>query len=461
MRWLVEVTPLGKAETDSVTVDADSWHKALERARLQRGEAAQLNGFSIELLAIGCRAIDPASRLRYTVTSLGEAAAPAAVPKFSGSSSNAREIATPDAVPFDVVFRREEAPTDAVPLTYREYVLSVPSGTTEGSADELLRRHLKTVRAALVDMPAGKVVNLAVFEAPFVEPPVTRPLATLTWKDWNAEPSVGFPRSAVSSAPGIPLAKGGTLHVDKPQSAPPAAEPVSPAAPIANAPGAREVSAQTADPPSDRPASARMSPQPMGTAELLGSSSSVGAMGPRPRMRADELLGELFESMHELQFVRDPISGGDLCLTIATEAIPSRAGIVHLYDMGRREFVVASTSGEAIKRLTSRRHPESDAMLSRAMRSPEALVIASLADDEMPVAPRYVELGGVRSLVVARATVRGRCFGAIELIDPLDGFPFTTVEGNAIAYIAQQFAEFVASRGSAVELPAQGPPRGR
>jgi hypothetical protein len=58
MRWLVEVTSLGKPEKDSLYVDADSWQKALQVARTLRGEGDPMSGFSIELLDDGCRAVD-------------------------------------------------------------------------------------------------------------------------------------------------------------------------------------------------------------------------------------------------------------------------------------------------------------------------------------------------------------------------------------------------------------------
>ncbi len=67
MRWLVEVTSLGKSEKESLFVEAESWQKALQAARAQRGETAPMSGFSIELLDEGCRAVDPMSRLRYEV----------------------------------------------------------------------------------------------------------------------------------------------------------------------------------------------------------------------------------------------------------------------------------------------------------------------------------------------------------------------------------------------------------
>src|SRR5580700_6505875 len=84
MRWHVEVTSLGKAEKDSLYVDAESWQKALQSARTQRGEDGSMAGFSIELLTDGCRAVDGATRLTYLVQPAAEAAARAAFAIPSG-----------------------------------------------------------------------------------------------------------------------------------------------------------------------------------------------------------------------------------------------------------------------------------------------------------------------------------------------------------------------------------------
>ena len=75
MRWVVEVTALGKSEKESLFLESDSWQKALQGARAQRGDTAPMSGFSIELLDDGCRAVDPVSRVRYEVRKAPEEAA--------------------------------------------------------------------------------------------------------------------------------------------------------------------------------------------------------------------------------------------------------------------------------------------------------------------------------------------------------------------------------------------------
>jgi GAF domain-containing protein len=165
------------------------------------------------------------------------------------------------------------------------------------------------------------------------------------------------------------------------------------------------------------------------------------------RARGEDLIADLFEAMHDLHFVRDALEGGEFCLTLAMEKLPSQAGIVHLYDIDRREFLVTSTRGAGTGKLLLRRHPESDPLLSAAMRKQRAVVLADAAQSDAATLDRFVALGGARSLIVAPAVQSGRFLGAIELLNPLDGQPYTDAEGNALSYIAEQFAVFIASVG--------------
>src|SRR5688500_1975118 len=67
MRWLVEVSSLSKSDAQKYCVEAESWQRALQAARSQRGEEGPMSGFSIELLEEGYRAGDPVARVRFVV----------------------------------------------------------------------------------------------------------------------------------------------------------------------------------------------------------------------------------------------------------------------------------------------------------------------------------------------------------------------------------------------------------
>ena len=105
MRWHVEVTSMDSADAQSVVVEAESWQKALHAARVARGDAGPISGFSIELLDEGYRAVDPLARRRYDVKRAAEGtaltAANASVASASASSAApaSEPIATPIAPP--------------------------------------------------------------------------------------------------------------------------------------------------------------------------------------------------------------------------------------------------------------------------------------------------------------------------------------------------------------------------
>src|SRR3954462_10739605 len=68
MRWFVEVASSSQKEApEQWVVEATQWQPALQAARSLRGEAAEVSGFSIELLEGGFRAVDPTTFVRYVV----------------------------------------------------------------------------------------------------------------------------------------------------------------------------------------------------------------------------------------------------------------------------------------------------------------------------------------------------------------------------------------------------------
>ena len=67
MRWIVEVSSVGKADKHAYCVESESWQRALQLARSIRDDHGPMTGFSIELLDEGFSAVDPMTRLRYFV----------------------------------------------------------------------------------------------------------------------------------------------------------------------------------------------------------------------------------------------------------------------------------------------------------------------------------------------------------------------------------------------------------
>ncbi|HEY2515308.1 MAG TPA: GAF domain-containing protein, partial [Polyangiaceae bacterium] len=265
-------------------------------------------------------------------------------------------------------------------------------------------------------------------------------------------PPAATPFAAHASAPPAPqaLANNPFLAPVDPFAAPAAPLPIGVPVPATGAP------APPAPTPFTAPAAiARRPSDSFRTAALRGSSPRHPTPS-RPSYRqtvgrratGDELIANLFEAMHELQFARDVIEGGDYVLALALEMIPSRAGIVHLYDIDRREYVVACTSGQGVEALLNRRHSEGEPLLAAAMRKRRAIVASDAnADENVRTAERFGVVGGATSAIVSPVMQGGRFIGVIEVVNPLDGTPFTEDEGNAIDYISEQFGEFVSNHG--------------
>jgi hypothetical protein len=168
----------------------------------------------------------------------------------------------------------------------------------------------------------------------------------------------------------------------------------------------------------------------------------------RGRVTGDELITSLFESMHDLHFLRDALDGGQFCLALATEVLPARAALIHFFDIEKREWVVACTRGKDMAALLATRAPESDEVLKAAAKNRRAVVHA---DARTMSSARYAAAGGAQSVIIAPIMQAGRALGALEIINPLDGRAFDADEGNAVTYIAEQYAEYLGSRGIVVD----------
>src|SRR5207302_6674155 len=119
-------------------------------------------------------------------------------------------------------------------------------------------------------------------------------------------------------------------------------------------------------------------PAPMGNQQ--GMVRTPSGRFVRGRVSGDELITSLFESMHDLHFLRDALDGGQFCLALATEVLPARAAIIHFHDIERREWVVACTRGKETARLLVMRTPADDEILREAARKRRAIVVGNAAN---------------------------------------------------------------------------------
>ncbi len=165
------------------------------------------------------------------------------------------------------------------------------------------------------------------------------------------------------------------------------------------------------------------------------------------RVRGDELISELFEALSDLAFLSDPLEGADFVLGVALEKLPSALGFVSFFSLDSREFVVVRVSQGAAPGLVLKRAGERAGLATRAMRANQAVVLTDGAADAVADDPRWGASGiSPTTLICAPVKLGGRYLGLIELANPVDGVPYTSGDGHAVSYMAQQFAEFLAQR---------------
>ena len=185
---------------------------------------------------------------------------------------------------------------------------------------------------------------------------------------------------------------------------------------------------------------------------LVTRSAPHASIEPNRRSNAggheDDLIAELFDAMHELHFLSDAIEAGDFCLRICLEKLGCESAVVHIYQSDTREFVVTNARGGTANRLLLRRFAESDAALASVMSQRRPVVLEAAANgDDQSERERCVARDGWRRVLLAPVMPVGRFLGAIELFNTVHGGPFSQSDSNALAYIAQHFADFIATHG--------------
>jgi GAF domain-containing protein len=151
--------------------------------------------------------------------------------------------------------------------------------------------------------------------------------------------------------------------------------------------------------------------------------------------------------MHELHFLPELVSGCDFVLAVVEHMVPCAAVMVHVFDIDARQFVTVRASGPGADKLILCRTPDTDPLLGPAMRRGSARRIDQAQGDTRFTGGRWALLGVAPEAALWVPVVRaGRYLGAIELVNPDGGGGFHQNEAHGLEYIAEQFAEFLATR---------------
>jgi len=365
-----------------------------------------------------------------------------------------RSLQLPKAPAFQLLRKREEEPTEKTPIAYREYAYAVAEGTGVREAEVLLWLRFRELRQGLEGRPPGQFVQLAVFDHVFERRPKRPPLATLAWKDWRGNPVVQFPGSAArpSGPPPAALPEPAAPKAPVAPAAAPATAPAKPAAAPATAP------AKPAEPPAAAPARPASAPAPAAPAAPASAKPAVeqppAKPAPAPEAQAparrhksgEDLIGELFETMHELHFMPDLVAGSEFVLGVVEKTLPCEAILVHVFDINAQHYVVVRASAPGAAKVIMHCVPDGDALFEPVMRRMRSLRIDAAASDARLQAERW-KLAGVEvnSALCGPVQLAGRYLGMLELVNPQGGGAFYESEANALDYICEQFADFLAA----------------
>ncbi|HYQ42121.1 MAG TPA: hypothetical protein VER11_09135 [Polyangiaceae bacterium] len=184
------------------------------------------------------------------------------------------------------------------------------------------------------------------------------------------------------------------------------------------------------------------------------SNPTSAARASRPRIAAEgrrrageDLIGELFEIMHDLHFAGDVAEGAEFVLSVLDELLPCEGVLIQVFDINTGHFVVVRAKGPNANRVLMQRMSDQDPLVRSVMRTTHAVSVKNAADDPRFAGPRWQSLGVTpRAALCGGVQLSGRYLGLIEIANPHGDIPFHQSELNALDYICEQFAAFLSKK---------------
>lgn len=116
---------------------------------------------------------------------------------------------------YELIFSRDEAPSEESPLHFRERAFAVAQGTSQSEAESIARAGLRSLQAGLAGAPKGQLLQVAVYDHRWSDEPIRPAMVALEWKDWRDELSVQYPLAEYASRMSAPAMTGaGSQRLD-------------------------------------------------------------------------------------------------------------------------------------------------------------------------------------------------------------------------------------------------------
>jgi len=235
--WKVEISRLGASEPLFLgTVQAPTWPGALQAGRANIGESGGVPaGASCNVNPNGTVTIqDARERRRYQILPVAAprdaedavdgAATPGKKPR-SASGGPLRPDPIQDPLPENahpaapepmrarrpsaprptspppgtvenkliLLAARDEAPTSASPIHFRERMYAVPVPFEAGTGEKLATKLLRLVQEEIQRERGAKFIRIELFDHIWKEAPDHPPVVRVEWKDWNKSIAIEFP----------------------------------------------------------------------------------------------------------------------------------------------------------------------------------------------------------------------------------------------------------------------------
>mgnify|MGYP001557148322 CR=1 FL=1 len=225
--WKVEISEFGGSEPLFLdTVAAATWPAALQAGRAEIGETGGLPpGASCKVNPNGTVTIqDARHRRRYQILpakapdpppgtkrpedeaplplrrETSRPPAPAPLPQKPPPGRPGRRTPLPSSPPpatvenkLTLVSSRDQAPTSASPIHFRERMFAVPVPLQTGTGEKLALKLLRGVQDELRGEHGAKFVRIELFDHVWKNTPDHPAVVRLEWKDWHTSIDIEFP----------------------------------------------------------------------------------------------------------------------------------------------------------------------------------------------------------------------------------------------------------------------------
>ncbi|HKO93992.1 MAG TPA: hypothetical protein VJU61_22715, partial [Polyangiaceae bacterium] len=365
-------------------------------------------------------------------------------------------------------------PSEQSPILYCERGYVVDSLASDEELATHLLAELELLQARWRGRDSSQFVQLASFDHPFETEPEYPPLATLSWKDWQGGTELWVRGVRRSTPPAMTVLESGRVASgegpgsDAPESAAPSSDPEeAPQSQVESAPPERFAPSEEPRPlpvegtlSSERARSRKsdsgtswQSPSRSGEYPIHRVEEEPAPPPPSSQrvLAGEELLGALFERMHELLYLPDLAAGASYVLETLEEFIPCAGALIHGFDAQSKTFSVLCCIGPHASRVLHTRTESAGSHLESALRGQAT---ARLSGSDQPL---WQELGlEIERALCSPVQQQGRYLGVIEVGRAPAEVDFSDTELEAIGYIAEQFADFLADRARL--LDSEPPP---